>query len=121
MQAKYTRRGHTISTNFEHIDSLAILLEQCKRQQINRDELPFIREETGAPELRCILDFDWQLHDIATFCIDPQEFSIFGADPTFNLGRFNVTLTSYRNLKVLNRASGNHPTMIGPVRIGCVQ
>lgn len=116
-QAKYARRGHTKSTNFEHIDSLAILLEQCKRQQINRDELPFIREVTGAPELRCILGFDWQLHDLATFCIDPEGFSIFGADPTFNLGRFNVTVTSYRNLKVLDRASGNHPTMIGPMLI----
>ena len=34
-QAKYARRGNTSSTNFEDIDSLAILLEQCKRQQIN--------------------------------------------------------------------------------------
>ena len=48
-QAKYARRGHTTTTNFEHIDSLAILLEQCKGQQINRDELPFVREVTGAP------------------------------------------------------------------------
>ena len=116
-QAKYARRGHTTTTNFEHIDSLAILLEQCKRQQINRDELPFVREVTGAPELRCILGLDWQLQDLATFCNDPEEFTIFGADPTFNLGRFNVTVTSYRNLKVLDRTTGNHPTMIGPMLI----
>ena len=95
----------------------AILLEECKRQQINRNELPFIREVTGAPELWCILGFDWQLHDLATFCNEPEEFTVFGADPTFNLGKFNVTVTTYRNLKVLDRASGNHPTMIGPMLI----
>jgi hypothetical protein len=116
-QAKYQRRGHTNSTNSEHIDSLAILLEQCKRQQINRNQLQFIRQVTGAPELRCMLGFDWQLHDLTTFCNDPEEFTIFEADPTFNLGKFNVTVTTYRNLKVLGRASGNHLTMIGPILI----
>ena len=43
--------------------------------------------------------------------------SVVGADPTFNLGRFNVTVTSYQNLKVVDRFSGNHPTMIGPLLI----
>ena len=114
-QAKYARRGHTSSAN--NTDSLVMLLEQCKRQQINREEVPFIREVTGAPELRCILGFDWQLEDLSTFCTDPSEFSILGADPTFNLGRFNVTVTSYRNLKVVDRISGHHPTMIGPMLI----
>ena len=114
-QAKYARRGQTKSAN--NTDSLVILLEQCKRQQINREEIPFIREVTGAPELRCILGFDRQLGDLATFCSDPAEFSILGADPTFNLGRFDVTVTSYRNLKVVDRSSGRHPIMIGPMLI----
>jgi hypothetical protein len=114
-QAKYTRRGHTRVKSFDNIDSLTILLEQCKRQQMNRNEQPFIREITGAPELRCVLGYDWQLDDLATFCTDPEEMSVFGADPTFNLGRFNVTVTSYRNLKVVDRVHGHHPAMIGPL------
>ena len=114
-QAKYTRRGHTRVKSFDNIDSLTILLEQCKRQQMNRNEQPFIREITGAPELRCVLGYDWQLDDLATFCTDPEEMSVFGADPTFNLGRFNVTVTSYRNLKVVDRVDGHHPAMIGPL------
>jgi hypothetical protein len=113
-QAKYHRREHTKVRNFDKTDSLAILLEQCKRQQLNRNEQPFIREVIGAPELRCVLGFDWQLEDLATFCTEPADMSVFGADPTFNLGRFNVTVTSYRNLKVVDAVNGNHPAMIGP-------
>ncbi len=116
-QAKYARREHTQQSMATNVDSLIVLLEQCKRQQINRDEQPFIREVTGAPELRCVLAFDWQLRDLATFCTDPHEMSVVGADPTFNLGRFNVTVTSYQNLKVVDRVNGNHPTMIGPLLI----
>ena len=116
-QAKYWRREHTQQSMATNVDSLIVLLEQCKRQQINRDEQPFIREVTGAPELRCVLAFDWQLRDLATFCTDPRGMSVVGADPTFNLGRFNVTVTSYQNLKVINRVNGKHPTMIGPLLI----
>jgi hypothetical protein len=54
---------------------------------------------------------------LASFSNYPEEFTIFGAEPTFNLGKFNVTVTTYCNLKVLDRASGNHPTMIGPMLI----
>ncbi len=57
-QAKYFRRRNNESRILDKNDSLLILLEQCKRQQIERDVSPFIREVTGAPELRCILTFD---------------------------------------------------------------
>lgn len=53
--------------------------------------------------------FDWQLNDLATFCSDPAQFSVFGADPTFNLGQFNATVTSFQNLKVVDGKSGFHP------------
>ena len=103
--------------SFDKIDSLTILLEQCKRRQINRNEQPFIREITGAPELRCVLDYNWQLDKLVTFCTDPDEMLVLGADPTFNLGRFSATVTSYRNVKVVERVSGHHPAMIGPILI----
>jgi hypothetical protein len=56
-QAKYFRHKHNDMRILDKNDFLLILLEQCKRQQIERDVLPFIREVTGAPELRCILIF----------------------------------------------------------------
>jgi hypothetical protein len=114
-QAKNHRSG--IKQNAKKIDSLAILLEECKRQQMSLGEDPFIREVTGAPELRCVLGFDWQLKEVEQFCTNPQKFAIFSADPTFNLGTFNVTVTTYRHLKVVTRRDGHHPIMIGPLLI----
>ena len=64
-----------------------------------------------------MLSFDWQLEDLAIFCTEPEDMSVFGADPTFNLGIFNVTVTSYRNLKIADAVSGHHLAMIGPMLI----
>ena len=76
----------------------------------NLEILPYI-----LPELKCVLAFDWQLQEIEKFCTNPQNFTIFSADPTFNLGNFNLTVTTYRNLKVVTRREGHHPIMIGPL------
>ena len=115
--SNFTRDSHVGIFMWFFRKGLTILLEQCKRQQINRNEQPFIREITGAPELRCVLGYDWQLDELVTFCTDPNEMSVLGADPTFNLLRFNVTVTSYRNIKVVERVNGHHPAMIGPILI----
>ncbi|CAB4017313.1 Mitogen-activated kinase kinase kinase A [Paramuricea clavata] len=113
-QAKYVRsisKGQRVN----HIDSLVILLTQCKREQLQHNKKAFIREVTGAPEMRCVLGYDWQIEDLITFCTDPERFSVLGVDPTFNLGRFNVTVTTFRNQKVVDRVAGHHPIMIGPL------
>lgn len=98
-------------------DSLVILLQECKRQQLNQGKDLFIRDVTAAPELRCILVYDWQLKQIEQFCTDPRHFSVFSADPTFNLGNFNLTVTTYRHLKVVTRRDNHHPIMLGPLLI----
>ena len=85
---------------------------------MNTEEEPFIREVTGAPEFRCVLGFDWQLEEIVNFFTDPYEFSIFTADPTFNLCRLNLTVTTYRHQRVVTRNKNHHPIMIGPLLIG---
>ena len=77
-QAKYLRRGQSVPKNLKKKGSLVILLEQCKRQQLHRDEQSFTREIVGAPELRCVLSFDWQLQDIVVFCNDPAKNSVLG-------------------------------------------
>ena len=113
-QAKYVK-SVTKGQRVGHIDSLVILLTQCKREQLQQDEKSFIREVTGAPELRCVLGYNWQVEDLITCCTDPESFSVLGVDPTFNLGRFNVTVTTFRNLKVTDKVAGHHPIMIGPL------
>ena len=46
-----------------------------------------------------MLASDRQLQDLKHFCTDPNEFCIFGADPTFNIFKENIslTVTTYRN------------------------
>ncbi|CAB4006223.1 Hypothetical predicted protein [Paramuricea clavata] len=117
-QAKNCRsRLSNSKRNLKNVDSLAILLQECKRQQMSLGEDPFIRDVNAAPELRCVLGFDWQLKEIEQFCTDPRNFTIFAADPTFNLGNFNLTVTTYRHLKVVTRRDDHHPLMIGPFLI----
>ena len=90
-----------------------ILLTQCKREQLQRDEKSFIRKVTGAPELRCVLGYNWLIEDLIICCTNPQSLCVLGVDPTFNLGRFNVTVTTFRKLKVTDnqpRKPGSLPT-----------
>lgn len=116
-QAKNCRAKTKQITSMKKVDSLAVLLQECKRQQLSQGKDPFIRDVSAAPELRCVLCYDWQLNEIEQFCTDPQNFVIFSADPTFNLGNFNLTVTTYRNLKVVTRREGHHPLIIGSLLI----
>ena len=103
--------------NLRNVDSLAILFQECKQQQMSLGEDPFIRDINTALQLCCVLCFDWQLKEIEQFCTDPCCFTIFAADPTFNLGNFNVTVMTYQHLKVVTRRDDNHPLMVGPILI----
>ena len=51
-QSGYLRGG---SSEKREVDSLVILLEQCKRQQLANPKSAFVREVTYAPELRCVM------------------------------------------------------------------
>lgn len=109
-QAQNQRRG----ISAKQIDSLVLILMNSKRQQLGSPENSFIREVSG-PELRAVLGFNWQLRDIVRFCTNSTKFSVLGADPTFNLGRFHLTVTTYRNLMLVDRKTGKHPVMLGPM------
>ena len=43
----------------------------------------------------CVLASDNQLRNVVRFCTSPGASSVFGIDPTFNLGKFYVTLTTF--------------------------
>ena len=60
-------------------------------QSMDKDEVPFVRMVTSAPEPMCVLCTDKQLSDIDRFCTDPASFCPLSVDPTFNLGDFSVT------------------------------
>ena len=57
--------------------------------------------------------------DLERFCTDPQHHVILSVDPTFNLGSFHVTVTTYRHpiLEYKHQRRGHHPVMFGPMFI----
>jgi hypothetical protein len=96
-------------------DPLFTLMEQCKNEESKVN--PFIRNVQGAPDAMCVLANEKQLNDLRRFCCDPNEFSVLGVDPTFNLGDFSVTVTTYRHLQLLERNTCKPPVFLGPMLI----
>jgi len=66
------------------------------------------------PEPAILLADDCQVNDLARFCCDPFEFCILTVNPTFCLGDFDVTPTSYHHLLLESVCTGKPPVIIGP-------
>ena len=64
-----------------------------------------------------VLAYDWTLDDFVLFCTTSAQFSVLGVDPPFSLGAFEVTVTTYRHLKLCHNADphGKPPVMVGPL------
>ena len=77
----------------------------------------FVRDTRPSPEPAFVVARDRQLDDLVRFCTIPEDFSILTVDPTFNLGDFDVTPTSYRQCLLQSICSGNSPVLIGPTLI----
>ena len=97
-------------------DPLLSVMAMCK-QSMGKDGDPFVRIVTSAPEPMCIMCTNSQLNDVERFCTDPSMFSLLSIDPTFNLGDFSLTVTSYCNLLLQSHTTGKHPVMIGPMLV----
>ena len=63
----------------------------------------------------CVLGSEQQLIDIQRFCANDQLAN--SIDPTFNLGDFYVTVTTYENLLVTIKKTGVHPVFVGPMLV----
>lgn len=122
MQAKNFRRMSKQSQSRQsdksdyhnHSDPLFAVLLQCKEQQGDLSTA-FVREVRCAPEPEVVCATQQQLTDIERFCCNPQHFTVLGVDPSFNIGKFCYTLTAYRHLMVVDKVTGKHPVMIGPI------
>ena len=77
----------------------------------------FVRDVRVGSEPLCVLASERQLNDLKWFCCYEREFKPLTVDPTFNIGRFNVTPISYQHLALENKNGGKHPTFIGPILI----
>ena len=111
------RQVYNIKQASKGDDNVALLsvMAMCK-QSIDKDEEPFVRMVTSAPEPMSVLCTDYQLN-IDRFCTDLACFCPLSVDPTFNLGDFSVTVTSFCNLLLKNQRTGKSPVMIGPMLV----
>ena len=92
------------------------LVLQCKEED-KAKETAYVRKVEAAPEPAAVLAFNWKMKDIAKFCTNPKQFFVFQVDPTFDLGPSSVTTTQYEHLLLVNRQSGKHPVMVGPLLV----
>ena len=109
-QAKDLRRRRD-EIEVESDPLFIIIMLMCKESQGKKAEA-FVRIVSCAPEPMTVLASNWTLNDLDRFCTKEQ-CSILCIDPTFSLGDFDVTVTTYRHPMLLN-ASGKHPIMMGP-------
>ena len=86
--------------------TLLSVMAMCK-ESMGKGEDFFVQIVTSAPKPICILCTNSQLNDIEKFCADPDMFKLLSVDPTFNLGDFSVTVTSYCNLLLQNHRTGD--------------
>ena len=90
------------------------LVRQCKE-----DNLPggrkFIRSVNIDHSPTCVLALDSQLSDSVRLCTDPAGFCVLGIDPSFNLEKFYVTITTYLYIHLVNKETSVPPSFIGPI------
>ena len=89
---------------------LAVLV--CMKEEDNS----FIRDVSIAKDgISVVLASDVQLAELETFCTDEAMFTVMQLDPTFNLGPYECTPISYRNLLLERKSTGKPPIFVGPV------
>ena len=89
VRGKSSQAGHS---NQE--DEIFAIMQSAKvEDQVGK----FVCETRPSFEPAFVLARDRQLDDLVRFCTIPEGFSVLTADPTFNLGQFDVTPTSYNH------------------------
>ena len=101
----------------EHKDTnvLYSVMLQCKLSEGKADAV--VCDVKAAPEPQCVLFSDWQLYDLSCFVTNSNQFPIFSADTTYNLGDFYVTPTTYQHLMLEDTTTMKHPHFPGPVLV----
>lgn len=74
------------------------MLQMIQQAKLGDSAGLFVRETKSSPEPAFPLARDRQLDDLVRLSTHPTDFSVLTVDPTFNLGAFDVTPTTYRHL-----------------------
>ena len=116
-QVKNIRRK--IKSSGGSLDPLHSVMMMCKDTMKD-----FVRAVTGAPDYMVFLALNRTLNNLVRFCSDSQgsiQPVILTFDPTFSLGEFDVTVSTYKHPLIVFREPtehiARHPSLIGPVLI----
>ena len=86
--------------------------------KMKTDNEPFVRKVSIEKEnTTIVIASDEQLTNLAKFSTSEIDFCTVQIDPTFRLGPYECTLTSYRNLMLKRKRTGKSPLRLGPVLI----
>ena len=77
----------------------------------------FIRDVKCLREPAVVVATERQLNDLVRFCTPQSNFSVMTVDPTFSLGDFDVTVTTYCHKLLISRQANCPPAMIGPLDV----
>ena len=108
------RRKQVVYGGCSTTDELSVVMQKAYVEDL---ENCFIREMKTLREPAVIIARDRQLNDMVKFCTSKNHFGIVTIDPTFCLGDFEVTITTYRHLVLQCRRSSKPPVFIGPAMI----
>ena len=95
-------------------DAIWMLLQKANRDESTAKSSIFIGKCRVHPDFLVVLASDHQLPELVQFCTDPQEFSIFCADPTLNIFEDNISLTVRTYKSQRTKQQSNHLCLLVP-------
>ncbi len=107
------RVGEDLSVQSDRNELYTVMLQA----HLEDGDKQFIRDVKAYPEPAIVLATEQQLHDLERFCCNPLNFSVLTVDPTFSLGDFDITPTTYRHLLLRSKRTDKPPVMLGPTLI----
>ena len=105
----YAAIHYDVTNNLKGLENTSKRESKCKKTA-------YVRDVRVGSEPLFVLASKRQ-NDLKRFCCYEREFKPHTVEPTFNIGRFNVTPISYQHLALENKNGGKHPTFIGPMLI----
>ncbi|XP_065891101.1 uncharacterized protein [Dysidea avara] len=107
-----TKRTLKFSSD-DGMDELYSVMQQAKANN------SYVRDIKTSPDPAIVIASDGQLDDLVRFCapLAGVESCAMTVGPTFNLGEFECTPTTYRHLMVQTRRYKTYPVFVGPILI----
>ena len=120
----YSTSASTEPRNVQQIYSIRKALKESQKEDDFTHLLSQVKESAFVHDLtidsksvQYVLASEKQLKDLEVFCTNPEKYSVFCIDSTYNVGNFYVTNTCFQNFKIVHadgKYRGRHPYEIGP-------